>query len=310
MAETEKPKPRKWADIKKPPPRKLGKTKNAAWLLTGLLIGSWLSGGEEATESAAPEPEPAPAAEARVYGAAAAPSGPSRRTFADVRAPMERKRMALNPPPPCTNPGASEPTAKLQFTDRRPTVEGCMAAVEELAGVEIVYVEQDEPAHLSGYLECRSDIIAGHIQPTRGFRLGDQFQCWRSTLHATGETVWEGNFYAAAGAAQAERPAPYTIVAETDSSFGTVRSRVTIEIEAPTASSERAGLEAMMAAAIARHAKDRPDAVSARLWENYERDDIIQNRIIYAPDGCGWTGDDCSGEIWTDLFRGTIPGDL
>ena len=104
--------------------------------------------------------------------------------------------------------------------------------------------------------------------------------------------------------------ADYVVIKEKDSSFGNNRSRITIEIEAPLASTDRQRLDAMMAAAMDRHRKDWPDAVSARLWNSYENDSSIRNRISYAPDGCGWTGDDCTGDIWTDLFRGEIPVDL
>ena len=104
----------------------------------------------------------------------------------------------------------------------------------------------------------------------------------------------------------------YRVVQETDSSFGNVRSRITLEIEAPTANTERDKLEAMMQAAVDRHRKDWPDAVSARLWKSYRKDPTVyaQNRIVYAPDGCGWPGDKCNQPIWTELLRGEIPEDL
>ena len=109
----------------------------------------------------------------------------------------------------------------------------------------------------------------------------------------------------------AARAADYEIVKEFDSSFGNVRNRVTLEIQISNADPiSREAIETMMRAAIDRHRLDWPDVVSVRLWESYENDDIIQNRIRYAPDGCGWTGDDCTGEFWTDLFRGEIPQDL
>lgn len=125
----------------------------------------------------------------------------------------------------------------------------------------------------------------------------------RMTVAATAAAV-------ALASALTAHAADYTLVKEKDHSFGNIRSRVTVEIEAPGAATDREKLEAMMAAAVDRHRKDWPDAVSARLWKNYEQDSVIQNSIDYAPDGCGWTGDDCTGDIWTDLYRGDIPAEL
>ena len=113
-----------------------------------------------------------------------------------------------------------------------------------------------------------------------------------------------GLFWSALAIAQ---DAGYRIAEEKDSSFGNVRSRVTLEIEAGGATTDHERLESMMAAAIDRHRKTWPDAVSVRLWDSYEDDSSVRNRIIYAPDGCGWTGDGCGDRIWTDLLRGTVP---
>ena len=102
----------------------------------------------------------------------------------------------------------------------------------------------------------------------------------------------------------------YTVVAEKDHSFGNVRSRVTLEIEARGATTERAQIETMMNAAIERHRKDWPDAVSVRLWGSYGADQVITNSIDYAADGCGWTGDDCTGRIWAKPHKGSVPAEL
>ncbi len=48
----------------------------------------------------------------------------------------------------------------------------------------------------------------------------------------------------------------YTVADEKDHSFGKVRSHVTLEIEALSASAERAQSETMMKASIERHRKD------------------------------------------------------
>lgn len=103
-------------------------------------------------------------------------------------------------------------------------------------------------------------------------------------------------------------PAAYRIVKEKDSSFGNVRRRVTLEIEIDGADpTSPTTIETLMWAAADRHQVDRPDAVSVRLWRSYENGSNAQNRIVYAPDGCGWSGDDCTGELWTELLKGDMP---
>ena len=113
-----------------------------------------------------------------------------------------------------------------------------------------------------------------------------------------------------APAVVSEVPTPdYRVVEEKDHSIGN-RYRITLEIEVSGAQTDRERLQAMMAAGVERHRQDWPNVVSVRLWDSYENDQLIRNSIDYAPDGCGWTGDDCTGELWTDLFRGSIPADL
>ena len=102
----------------------------------------------------------------------------------------------------------------------------------------------------------------------------------------------------------------YRAVAEKDHSFGNTRSRVTLEIESELAASDVQALHTMMKAAVERHRRNWPDAVSVRLWGSYDKDSTIRNAITYAPDGCGWAGDDCAGALWTRLHRGSIPGAL
>ena len=109
--------------------------------------------------------------------------------------------------------------------------------------------------------------------------------------------------------AEAPTPEPsYTVVTEKDSSFGNVRRRVTLEIEIagadPTSSMT---IQTMMRAATDRYNLDQPDAVSVRLWRSYNEESSALNRIVYAPDGCGWAGNDCTGELWTELLKGNIP---
>ena len=105
--------------------------------------------------------------------------------------------------------------------------------------------------------------------------------------------------------------ADYRIVKEKDSSFGNLRARITLEIEALGVETDRDRIEIMMNAAVERHRKDWPDAVSVRLWRSYGSGENALNRIVYAPDGCGWTGKNpCSKPQWTELLRGNIPTNL
>ena len=101
----------------------------------------------------------------------------------------------------------------------------------------------------------------------------------------------------------------YNVMKEKDHSFGK-RLRITLEIEAPQAKTDQDIIGAMMVAAVDRHRTDWPHAVSARLWKSYEKDQTIHNRITYAPDGCGWAGDQCTGGLWSELHRGEVPQEL
>lgn len=102
----------------------------------------------------------------------------------------------------------------------------------------------------------------------------------------------------------------YTVAEEKNHSFGSIRSRVTLEIESENATTEQAQIETMMKAAVERHRQNWPDAVSVRYWKSYKDDQIITNSLDYAVDGCGWAGDPCTGEIWSDVFQGEIPAHL
>ena len=105
-------------------------------------------------------------------------------------------------------------------------------------------------------------------------------------------------------------PLVFTIAEEKDSSFGNSRRRVTLEIE--TSGAEPASslaIATMMRAARVRYHVDQPDTVSVRLWMSYPGDQNAANRIVYAPDGCGWSGEDCTGAVWSDLLKGSLPPD-
>ena len=80
-----------------------------------------------------------------------------------------------------------------------------------------------------------------------------------------------------------------------------------MEIEASEAKKDEEMMGAMMVAAVDRHRKDWPHVVTARLWKSYEKDQSIHNMLTYAPDGCGWTGEKCTGKLWSELYSGEFP---
>ncbi len=101
----------------------------------------------------------------------------------------------------------------------------------------------------------------------------------------------------------------YSMLREKDHSFGN-RVRIIIDVKAPEAKTDRESIEAMMSAIVKRHRKDWPHVVSVFLRHSDELDTVAKNRVTYALDGCGWAGDGCTGEIWTELMEGEMPGDL
>ena len=106
----------------------------------------------------------------------------------------------------------------------------------------------------------------------------------------------------------------YQIIKEGNSSFGNIRSRIVLEIEIPSLVQPtiqgdgdlsrvmREALQVMMTAGVDRHRQGQPDVVSVRLWKSYEDDLAAFARLVYAPDGCGRTGDDCTNELWTEFW--------
>ena len=116
---------------------------------------------------------------------------------------------------------------------------------------------------------------------------------------------------AAGASAVAIAPEPYTVVKAKKSFVGW--HRVTLEIEADTATTPRQQVETMMQAAIDQLPKHNADVLSVRLWDDHSSGTNALNRLVYAPDGCGWAGRNgqpCDKPLWTDLLRGEIPPDL
>ena len=109
------------------------------------------------------------------------------------------------------------------------------------------------------------------------------------------------------------RPGPkfkdFKIVKEEDISTAR-RNRFKIEVEAPNADTDRKMIEALMLALVEVHRKEWPQVVTGFLYSSGSRDGLPKNRLTYAPDGCAWTGENCTGALWSDLMHGELPGDL
>ena len=104
---------------------------------------------------------------------------------------------------------------------------------------------------------------------------------------------------------------PYTMVKAKKTFVGW--HRVTLEIEANSATTLRQQVETMMQAAVDQFPKHNAEVMSVRLWDDYDSDTNARNRLVYAPDGCGWAGrggQPCDKPVWTDLLQGEILSDL
>ena len=76
------------------------------------------------------------------------------------------------------------------------------------------------------------------------------------------------------------------------------RIRLQVFIVAPTAVTPEDRIATLMAAAIGIWKEHAPDFIGLFMLTHESGDAIA--RIDYAPDKCGVSGDDCSGEIWTN----------
>ena len=92
----------------------------------------------------------------------------------------------------------------------------------------------------------------------------------------------------------------YALLKERDLSFGK-RSRMSVDVVASdTAPTQEARILPAMKAAVDAHRRKWPHVVSARVWLSSDQDIMIA-RAVYALDGCGWSGDPCKQNIWTDM---------
>ena len=112
-----------------------------------------------------------------------------------------------------------------------------------------------------------------------------------------------------AAAQQAESPEPdwtahaYTVVRDEDTS-SSIRTRRRLWVVAPTAQTPEARIATLMEAALQVHRQSYPQFLSAFLLPFDTADDALA-RISYAPDGCGVSGSDCTGDMWTNVTAST-----
>ena len=92
----------------------------------------------------------------------------------------------------------------------------------------------------------------------------------------------------------------FTFLKDGDLSIGK-RSRVLVEVVAyRTVPTQEVRILTAMHAAIDAHRQKWPHVVTARVWLSSDRDVMIA-RATYAPDGCGWSGDPCGQDLWTQM---------
>ncbi len=90
----------------------------------------------------------------------------------------------------------------------------------------------------------------------------------------------------------------YTVAKEKDISSSN-RLRRHLWIVAPTALTPESRIATLMEAAVRVHREQHPQYIGAFLLP-FESSGDPMARIKYAPDGCGVSGSDCTGEMWTD----------
>ena len=89
------------------------------------------------------------------------------------------------------------------------------------------------------------------------------------------------------------------------------RSRWSIDVTASSvdlSSHERVWI--VMNAAVREHRRNWPDVVDASLYESRDGDVVSIAKITYAPDGCGWVGENCNQNLWTGVMVELDPSKL
>ena len=95
---------------------------------------------------------------------------------------------------------------------------------------------------------------------------------------------------------------PYTITEVMYPDYG-ARTRIRVNITAPSATTDREMQQVVEDAALEIYSGYRPDAVQVLLYEPSTTPGhyFVAAPLfgaVYAPDGCGWKGDDCHGRKW------------
>ena len=93
----------------------------------------------------------------------------------------------------------------------------------------------------------------------------------------------------------------YTIISNSDVRFG-VRIRRSIRIVSTTAITQGDRIATLMDAVKMVYWETYPKPVCITAFLAFSDSDLfpVLAKIEYAHDGCGWTGDDCTGQLWTE----------
>ena len=95
------------------------------------------------------------------------------------------------------------------------------------------------------------------------------------------------------------QPAPFTLLYLEDLSFGN-RKRFRAHVTAPEALTPERRVGTAMAAARALYWQGHVgDVVSVLLWGTEEQA-VLLAQVLFAADQCGWTGEDCTEDYWTE----------
>ena len=96
------------------------------------------------------------------------------------------------------------------------------------------------------------------------------------------------------------QPVPFTLLYLEDNSFGN-RKRYRAHITAPEALTPERRVGTAMAAARSLYWQGYiDDVVSVMLWGTEEQA-VLLAKVLFAADQCGWTGEDCTEDYWTEV---------
>ena len=155
-------------------------------------------------------------------------------------------------------------------------------------------------------LGCSGNIEATRAAARGVLRLGHRYRVASLLLFVpcvlaaacSGASETNTNTVSAPTARPTATPMPhaYRIMEIMDSTWGP-RERRTLNIQAPTAKTQEDRMAVVRRAAIEYIERySRVDAVAVRLFTSEQVNAVA--RVVYAPDKCGWAGDDCSNSVW------------